>query len=166
MKFISLTWIHLQQDGFISLMGYFYFLYQTFDAVDRKQARRTNSSSPLEELFDHGCDALACAVHVFNLLRCMTKANGIPHYIRFDSFRSLKPWPLGALLCVEGTVSGSGYFTNTLILPVDNGPTEGLALIYVMHFLIGFLLSFLCLKRGRQKEKYLCCLLALLDLIF
>ncbi|XP_040951466.1 uncharacterized protein [Gossypium hirsutum] len=78
----------------------------------------------------------------------------------------LKPWPLGALLCVEGTVSGSGYFTNTLILPVDNGPTEGLALIYVMHFLIGFLLSFLCLKRGRQKEKYLCCLLALLDLIF
>ncbi|KAG4148264.1 hypothetical protein ERO13_D05G275900v2 [Gossypium hirsutum] len=60
MKFISLTWIHLQQDGFISLMGYFYFLYQTFGAVDWKQARRTNSSSPLGELFDHGCDALAC----------------------------------------------------------------------------------------------------------
>ncbi|KAG6765770.1 hypothetical protein POTOM_029827 [Populus tomentosa] len=33
----------------------------TFDAVDGKQARRTNSSSPLGELFDHGCDALACA---------------------------------------------------------------------------------------------------------
>ncbi|KAK3015985.1 hypothetical protein RJ639_006681 [Escallonia herrerae] len=33
----------------------------TFDVVDRKQARRTNSSSPLGELFDHGCDALACA---------------------------------------------------------------------------------------------------------
>ncbi|KAK6941131.1 S-adenosylmethionine synthetase, C-terminal [Dillenia turbinata] len=32
----------------------------TFDAVDGKQARRTNSSSPLGELFDHGCDALAC----------------------------------------------------------------------------------------------------------
>ncbi|RVX06176.1 Choline/ethanolaminephosphotransferase 1 [Vitis vinifera] len=32
-----------------------------FDAVDGKQARRTNSSSPLGELFDHGCDALACA---------------------------------------------------------------------------------------------------------
>jgi hypothetical protein len=26
----------------------------TFDAVDGKQARRTNSSSPLGELFDHG----------------------------------------------------------------------------------------------------------------
>lgn len=30
------------------------FLYQTLDAVDGKQARRTNSSSPLGQLFDHG----------------------------------------------------------------------------------------------------------------
>ncbi|PPR91329.1 hypothetical protein GOBAR_AA29353 [Gossypium barbadense] len=36
-----------------------------------------------------------------------------------------KPWLLGALPCAEGTVSGSGYFTNALILPVLNGPTEG-----------------------------------------
>nr|GEZ07098.1 choline/ethanolaminephosphotransferase 1-like isoform X1 [Tanacetum cinerariifolium] len=42
--------------------GLLLFLYQTFDAVDGKQARRTNSSSPLGELFDHGCDALACAL--------------------------------------------------------------------------------------------------------
>ncbi|CAL5421465.1 unnamed protein product [Camellia sinensis] len=34
----------------------------TFDAVDGKQARRTSSSSPLGELFDHGCDALAFCV--------------------------------------------------------------------------------------------------------
>ncbi|PNX70801.1 putative CDP-alcohol phosphatidyltransferase class-I family protein, partial [Trifolium pratense] len=26
------------------------------------------------------------------------------------------------------------YFTNTLILPVVNGPTEGLMLIYLCHF--------------------------------
>ncbi|MQL94332.1 hypothetical protein Taro_026997, partial [Colocasia esculenta] len=48
-------WVHLAH-------GLLLFLYQTFDAVDGKQARRTNSSSPLGELFDHGCDALACAV--------------------------------------------------------------------------------------------------------
>ncbi|CAN6912800.1 unnamed protein product [Brassica oleracea] len=30
----------------------------TFDAVDEKQARRTNSSSPLGELFDHGLQAM------------------------------------------------------------------------------------------------------------
>lgn len=35
------------------------FIYQTLDACDGKQARRTNSSSPLGELFDHGCDAVS-----------------------------------------------------------------------------------------------------------
>ncbi|KAL6073945.1 Cholinephosphotransferase 1 [Balamuthia mandrillaris] len=34
------------------------FVYQTMDAVDGKQARRTNTSSPLGELTDHGCDAV------------------------------------------------------------------------------------------------------------
>ena len=43
------------------LCAFFMFLYQTFDAVDGKQARRTQSSSPLGQLFDHGCDAI-CAV--------------------------------------------------------------------------------------------------------
>ena len=35
------------------------FIYQTLDAIDGKQARRTGSSSPLGELFDHGCDSLS-----------------------------------------------------------------------------------------------------------
>ncbi|CAF91563.1 unnamed protein product, partial [Tetraodon nigroviridis] len=35
------------------------FVYQSLDAIDGKQARRTNSSSPLGELFDHGCDSLS-----------------------------------------------------------------------------------------------------------
>jgi ethanolaminephosphotransferase len=34
------------------------FLYQTLDNLDGRQARRTNSSSPLGLLFDHGVDAL------------------------------------------------------------------------------------------------------------
>jgi ethanolaminephosphotransferase len=34
------------------------FLYQTFDAVDGSQARRTHQSGPLGELFDHGVDSL------------------------------------------------------------------------------------------------------------
>lgn len=37
------------------------FMYQTLDAIDGKQARRTGSSSPLGQLFDHGCDAV-CAI--------------------------------------------------------------------------------------------------------
>uniref|UniRef100_A0A8C3F147 Cholinephosphotransferase 1 n=1 Tax=Chrysemys picta bellii TaxID=8478 RepID=A0A8C3F147_CHRPI len=35
------------------------FVYQSLDAIDGKQARRTNSSSPLGELFDHGCDCIS-----------------------------------------------------------------------------------------------------------
>lgn len=34
------------------------FWYQTFDAIDGKQARRTGTSSALGAIFDHGCDAL------------------------------------------------------------------------------------------------------------
>ncbi|XP_037391540.1 choline/ethanolaminephosphotransferase 1a isoform X1 [Pygocentrus nattereri] len=35
------------------------FIYQSLDAIDGKQARRTSSSTPLGELFDHGCDSLS-----------------------------------------------------------------------------------------------------------
>lgn len=35
------------------------FIYQTLDACDGKQARRTMSQSQLGELFDHGCDSLS-----------------------------------------------------------------------------------------------------------
>ncbi|CAD5120884.1 DgyrCDS9436 [Dimorphilus gyrociliatus] len=43
------------------------FMYQVLDAIDGKQARRTNSSSPLGELFDHGCDSVST---VFVVLGC------------------------------------------------------------------------------------------------
>lgn len=42
------------------------FFYVTMDAIDGMQARRTKSSSPLGQLFDHGCD---CAITtVFSLM--------------------------------------------------------------------------------------------------
>lgn len=41
------TWVYL-----LSALGL--FLYQTLDALDGKQARRTGASSPLGQLFDHG----------------------------------------------------------------------------------------------------------------
>jgi phosphatidylglycerophosphate synthase len=43
------------------------FVYQTLDAVDGKQARRTRSSSPLGQLFDHGCDAVAIVICAYHL---------------------------------------------------------------------------------------------------
>jgi len=47
----SPSWVYL-------VNAYCIFMYQTFDAMDGKQARRTRSSSPLGQLFDHGCDSL------------------------------------------------------------------------------------------------------------
>ena len=44
------------------------FIYQSLDAIDGKQARRTNSSSPLGELFDHGCDSLSTGIIDFLML--------------------------------------------------------------------------------------------------
>eukprot|EP01137_Pigoraptor_chileana_P016880 Opistho-2@74082 len=41
------------------------FLYQTLDAIDGKQARRTKTSSPLGEMFDHGCDSVSIAFLVY-----------------------------------------------------------------------------------------------------
>ena len=40
------------------LLGAFgFFVHQTLDVLDGKQARRIGASSPLGQLFDHGCDA-------------------------------------------------------------------------------------------------------------
>ena len=35
------------------------WIYSTLDAIDGKQARRTQSSSALGQLFDHGCDSFS-----------------------------------------------------------------------------------------------------------
>ncbi|BBH08603.1 aminoalcoholphosphotransferase 1 [Prunus dulcis] len=101
--------------------GLLLFLYQTFDAVDGKQARRTNSSSPLGELFDHGCDALACAFEGL--------AFGSTAMCGRTTFWF---WVISAVPFYCAT--WEHYFTNTLILPAVNGPTEGLMLIYFAHF--------------------------------
>jgi len=47
------------------------FFYQTMDALDGKQARRTQSSSGLGELFDHGCDAIITFFVVQTFLSCI-----------------------------------------------------------------------------------------------
>jgi phosphatidylglycerophosphate synthase len=47
------------------------FIYQHLDAVDGKQARRTGSSSPLGQLFDHGCDCFVNFLCVMNCSACL-----------------------------------------------------------------------------------------------
>lgn len=46
------------------IAGLSIFAYQTLDAVDGKQARRTGQASPLGQLFDHGCDSISLIVFI------------------------------------------------------------------------------------------------------
>lgn len=52
------------------------FLYQVLDELDGKQARRTASSSPMGELFDHGCDALSCMLTTTTIAAAMQLGAG------------------------------------------------------------------------------------------
>lgn len=51
----------------LCLSAFLQFLYQTLDACDGKQARKTGSASPLGMLVDHGCDSLACTVMILTM---------------------------------------------------------------------------------------------------
>jgi len=44
------------------------YIFQTLDAIDGKQARRTNSSSPLGQLFDHGCDSISWIIYNLSII--------------------------------------------------------------------------------------------------
>ncbi|KAM4676643.1 cholinephosphotransferase 1 [Discoglossus pictus] len=61
------------------------FIYQSLDAIDGKQARRTNSSSPLGELFDHGCDAVSI-VFVAVGTTVAVRLGTLPGWLFFCSF--------------------------------------------------------------------------------
>uniref|UniRef100_A0A7N8WPT7 Cholinephosphotransferase 1 n=1 Tax=Mastacembelus armatus TaxID=205130 RepID=A0A7N8WPT7_9TELE len=61
------------------------FIYQSLDAIDGKQARRTNSSSALGELFDHGCDAVSTVfVAVGTCISC--GVGGLSNWMFFCGF--------------------------------------------------------------------------------
>lgn len=51
-------WVHFY-------IAFVLLAYMALDAVDGKQARRTGTSSPLGQLFDHGCDAINLIFCVF-----------------------------------------------------------------------------------------------------
>lgn len=97
-------------------------LYQYLDNLDGHQARHLNMSSPLGLWLDHGCDAFHSVVMAF----CVS------------SYLSLgASWKTLLVLCS----ALSTFFMNTweeyhlgeLILPVVNGPNEGLWILCTMY---------------------------------
>lgn len=98
-----------------ALAGFLGFAYQTLDAIDGKQARRTGMAGPLGELFDHGCDSINVSVSML-----VTLAG-------FNAGLST-PWIAAVFLFINLAFFGSCwemFHTHTLFLPVINGPVEG-----------------------------------------
>ncbi len=85
------------------------------DNIDGKQARRTNSSSPLGELFDHGCDALNCPIGGIVQIAAL----GLGFTWRSLLVLFITCWAFYLPTWEE-------YHTGILTLGYVNGPTEGL----------------------------------------
>ncbi|KAL0481934.1 ethanolaminephosphotransferase [Acrasis kona] len=102
------------------------FLYQTLDNLDGKQARKTGTSSPLGELFDHGCDALASTLGTFCWLATCAQGGGATSYLIM----------LNA--CIPFVfATWEEYYIGGLYLGYINGPVEGI-LGVIMTQLLSF----------------------------
>eukprot|EP01091_Cochliopodium_minus_P012136 TRINITY_DN3608_c0_g1_i1.p1 TRINITY_DN3608_c0_g1~~TRINITY_DN3608_c0_g1_i1.p1 ORF type:complete len:445 (+),score=96.53 TRINITY_DN3608_c0_g1_i1:86-1420(+) len=57
------------------------FLYLNIDGLDGKQARRTNTSSPLGELCDHGCDSMTSGLLVMSMSCAMRMKGSFTYFL-------------------------------------------------------------------------------------
>ncbi|KAG3085357.1 hypothetical protein PI124_g9523 [Phytophthora idaei] len=118
---ISPTWVYI-----LSALGLFF--YQTMDALDGKQARRTGASSPLGQLFDHGCDAVCTVFNVLSAAATCQAGVGLRPYIALSSVSIafyLAQWEeyhTGVMSC------GNGFF----------GVTEGQLTLVAVHLVAAF----------------------------
>ncbi|KAI1198303.1 CDP-alcohol phosphatidyltransferase [Nemania serpens] len=104
------------------------FIYQTFDAVDGSQARRTRQSGPLGELFDHGVDALNTSLET--LIFAASQNMGQSWFTVVSVFASL---------CTFYVQTWEEYHTKTLTLGIINGPVEGILALVSVYALTGYM---------------------------
>ncbi|CAO3591400.1 unnamed protein product [Absidia cylindrospora] len=102
------------------------WLYSTFDNVDGKQARRTGTSSPLGELFDHAIDALNCS------MAAVLQASGIGVGHSGAAVALYAIAMLGFYLS-----TAEEYHTGVLYLGYVNAPTEGVILACLLFIISG-----------------------------
>ncbi|UZJ53887.1 hypothetical protein CBS101457_003207 [Exobasidium rhododendri] len=100
------------------------FAYQSLDAIDGKQARRTGMAGPLGELFDHGCDAINTT------LECMLCSAAL------NVGRSY--WSIATLMATLSNfylTTWEEFHTGTLYLSAFSGPVEGILMICVIYLI-------------------------------
>ncbi|KAF9012789.1 choline ethanolaminephosphotransferase [Hymenopellis radicata] len=103
------------------------FMYQSFDAIDGKQARRTNMAGPLGEMFDHGCDALNTTLEA--IITCQALNLGRSWWTVASQVATLANFYL---------TTWEEYHTGQLYLGVFSGPVEGILMIVIIYFITGF----------------------------
>nr|CDN29951.1 Putative choline/ethanolaminephosphotransferase [Podospora anserina]CDP24423.1 Putative choline/ethanolaminephosphotransferase [Podospora anserina S mat+] len=131
-NFLTLLWYNPTLDQDCPSWVYYswaagLFLYQTFDAVDGTQARRTKQSGPLGELFDHGVDALNTSLEV--LIFAASQNMG-------QSWKTVAT--LFASLLTFYVQTWDEYHTKTLTLGIVNGPVEGILILVGVYALTGY----------------------------
>lgn len=104
-----------------------YFAYRMLDEMDGKQARKTQNSSPLGLIFDHGCDAFSTGLQALLALRTLQVGNN------FLSYATV----VMAMAAFHFTTLEE-YYVGTLCLPVCNAVSDGSLLIILLFLVTGF----------------------------
>ena len=98
------------------------FSYFTLDNVDGKQARRTGSSSPLGQMFDHGWDAITFNLWVMTSVRYLQLGSG------YLNFFFITLGPVGYFMFNLKEYYMGEYYLQ-FINPISEGSLLGLALV-------------------------------------
>jgi ethanolaminephosphotransferase len=113
-------------NGLCVVNGLCFFVYSTLDSMDGKQARRTGSSSPLGQFFDHGCDAITTVCEMMKLSATFDLRLGPASFV------------VVYLTCVGFVLTSyEEYVTHQFYLGYVNAPTEGVLSISLVQVLVG-----------------------------
>jgi phosphatidylglycerophosphate synthase len=100
--------------------------YQTIDAVDGKQARRTNNCSPLGQILDHNLDQISITAQMVSICSLLKLRNNI------TSIMLLAPCVFSAHYSIEYRM----HFTKFHAYHVSNiGATEQLIVVELAHLI-------------------------------
>lgn len=75
------------------------FIYYTLDGIDGKQARRTGTSTPLGELFDHGLDSYNTPFIMIYLFSLFGVANFPPYRMQLMTFNVYLNFYVSIITC-------------------------------------------------------------------
>ncbi|KAJ8919490.1 hypothetical protein NQ315_002111 [Exocentrus adspersus] len=155
-----------------ALCGLGLFVYQSLDAIDGKQARRTGTANPLGELFDHGCDSLStvfvalsaciavqlgyypgwmffqcfCAVTLFYCAHWQTYVSGTLRFGKVDVTEA--QFTIMGILAISAIFGPSVWSTKVSVLGASLSLSQGVCMVFYTGYFQMFVAFFGRLKIG------------------